>query len=355
MKQNTNEWDQWRVKGLGASDICSILGISPYTTKLELWELKADPTKKKEEGNTYIQDKGHRFENKARILYELINGVEVPPMLMEYSEWPIARCSMDGFNEKKNRGVEIKLVGKAVFDFVKENHEIPKEKEYFYPQIQHQYMVSGAEKIDLVLFNEDYKKITVLHVPPDKKYIEQMLITEKEFWESIEKKEKPELSDKDGKKIKTKEFKDLVRNFVKVKLQTAELAIKEKAFKGDILAFLENNPEEDHELLIGTNFKLTNKKGKDSINWIEVFNHLYSIHKDMITDEVVNQFKENINYENLVVHLLVEFEEEIDLDRYKIEGKKSRKFYASAEKQKQKKPKKDAKEKGTPANGKKKS
>lgn len=37
---NTPEWVEWRRGGLGASDLPAILGLDPYTTEHELWEVK---------------------------------------------------------------------------------------------------------------------------------------------------------------------------------------------------------------------------------------------------------------------------------------------------------------------------
>jgi putative phage-type endonuclease len=37
---NTPEWVEWRKGGLGASDLAAVMGLDPYTTEHELWELK---------------------------------------------------------------------------------------------------------------------------------------------------------------------------------------------------------------------------------------------------------------------------------------------------------------------------
>ena len=40
LNQRSEEWLQWRSKGVTASDIPIILGLSPYKTRWQLWAEK---------------------------------------------------------------------------------------------------------------------------------------------------------------------------------------------------------------------------------------------------------------------------------------------------------------------------
>lgn len=212
MRPNTPEWDGWRKKGIGASDAVVIMGMSPYKTLHQLWEEKCHPQTfdGKEKGNDFIHQKGHKLERRARALYELDTFQDFPDFLAEYSPWNIARCSMDGYNVEISKGIEIKYVGKEVFE--KDGYPV-----HFLPQIQHQYMVTGAEKIDLVMYNDEIDKIRIVEVKPDVKYIKDMLEKEKEFWEQVETKKEPKLSSKDYKKIVSKSAKALASSYQNLK------------------------------------------------------------------------------------------------------------------------------------------
>ena len=40
MEQKSEEWLDWRKKGIGSSDAPIIMGVSPWKTPFELWEEK---------------------------------------------------------------------------------------------------------------------------------------------------------------------------------------------------------------------------------------------------------------------------------------------------------------------------
>ena len=44
------EWLKERTKGIGGSDVATVLGLNPYKTPLELWEEKTGKTAGKEAG-----------------------------------------------------------------------------------------------------------------------------------------------------------------------------------------------------------------------------------------------------------------------------------------------------------------
>ena len=43
IEQNTEEWFKYRNSGIGASEAPIILGLSPYKTRIELYEQKINP------------------------------------------------------------------------------------------------------------------------------------------------------------------------------------------------------------------------------------------------------------------------------------------------------------------------
>lgn len=183
MDQGSDNWLEWRNKGIGSSDAPSIMGVG-YRTPYQVYLEKIGETKTvNDPGKDWIFEKGHKVEKQARALLEIqYGGVEFRPGLIQMIDYPFLRASMDGANFVYEGGVgkEFKLVSKAEFDA-----GICPER--YFPQIQHQYMVSGLKKIDLVLCCEVGKlkqlKIKEVEVPCDLVYIHKQLVpTLFNFW-----------------------------------------------------------------------------------------------------------------------------------------------------------------------------
>ena len=109
-------------------------------------------------------------------------------MCMEMDEFPWARCSLDGYNEKENFGMEIKYVGKdAMGDVIPPHH---------YAQVQHQIMVSGVNDILYLRSNDkrDEKGDLIVKkdiVKRDEPFIKNLFEQEKKFWDMVVNKIEP--------------------------------------------------------------------------------------------------------------------------------------------------------------------
>lgn len=184
MSQGTEQWLQWRSKGLGASDAPIIMSVSPYKTRIQLWEEKIGIAKPFE-GNWATQ-RGTNLEPKARACYELEHGVEMLPILAEHKEYPFIRASLDGYNAKLNRILEIKCPRR--FDHEKAlAGEVP---EKYYAQIQHQFLVTGA--FDAHYYSFDGEKGVTITVVPSVEYCEKLLNELIYFWDLVQKRIEPD-------------------------------------------------------------------------------------------------------------------------------------------------------------------
>lgn len=167
MIQNTEEWLEIRRSKIGASDANIIMGCSRFKTRDQLLIEKIDPSKEKKKDNTFITDKGHRYESIIRSVVEIDLGIDFTP-IVAISENLIA--SLDGYNEETKTILECKYVGAKDFEIVKSGSHL----EQYYPQIQHQLLVTGARECILAVMTDD-KKIATVRVPPDKAYITKKL------------------------------------------------------------------------------------------------------------------------------------------------------------------------------------
>lgn len=207
MEQNTDSWLEWRRKGIGASDAPIIMGVSPWKTPHQLWEEKMGLTQSQ---GSYITEKGHAMEPKAKANFELEQDDDFPTMLAVNTNHNWLRASLDGFNKEKNEIVEIKFSGKEDYENAKKG-EVPAK---YWPQIQHQLLVTGAKVCHYYSF--DGENGVSVPVKPDMDYIEYELFPKLlEFWGLITTKTPPPLTDKDQVIIEDKGLLALADEYIK--------------------------------------------------------------------------------------------------------------------------------------------
>jgi len=81
LNQRSDEWLQWRSKGVTASDIPIILGLSPYKTRWQLWAEKVGRINAPDISNNPNVKRGVRLEDEARQLAEGRYGEVLLPLL----------------------------------------------------------------------------------------------------------------------------------------------------------------------------------------------------------------------------------------------------------------------------------
>lgn len=212
------DWKEWRSKGLGASDAPIVMGVSPWTTRYQLWEEKTG-LKLNNRSNNWATRRGNEMEPKARAHYELIHGIEMPVAFIEHKEYPFIRASLDGYNEEHKIILEIKCPGAADHLLAAEG----KVPEKYYPQLQHQLLVTGAKEVHYYSFDGESGHLVV--VRPDLEYIQNLFNELSKFWELVVKKTPPSLSNKDYKKVRDAELKSMIERW---QVLNSELESKSK-------------------------------------------------------------------------------------------------------------------------------
>jgi len=128
--QGSPEWLAFRKTHIGASDIPSIMGTSPFKTKAALW------LEKFKDAPVYVNDamrEGARKEAQGRVLLYKLTGELFIPEVHEHPTIPYASASLDGVSESGNLICEIKHPGKL-------SKKIPL---HYYQQIQWQLFCIG--------------------------------------------------------------------------------------------------------------------------------------------------------------------------------------------------------------------
>lgn len=175
--QNTPEWREWRKSKIGASDAAAILGISPWTTPLELYEEKLGLRPQKD--LTAAMARGMKLEERARVEYERISGELVFPQVVVHPHFYWCIASLDGISLNKKHIVEIKCPNKFTHELASKGQVPP----HYYAQLQHQLFVTGLNTVDYFSFDGENGFLVV--VDRDDLFIENMIKEEMKFLECL--------------------------------------------------------------------------------------------------------------------------------------------------------------------------
>lgn len=223
MNTERQKWLEWRKQGIGSSDVPAIMGVSPWKTAFQLWEEKISDVIGEDDSNSFIKRKGNEFEPRIRALYESTVNVSFTPALVQMEEYSFMRSSLDGRSPDGKVIIEIKLLGRKDWESTK-NGKIP---EKYWPQVQEQLLVSAADECRFLGYLDDDKgmmlleNLAVVTVKPDEKYQGEMLLRCIDFWACVEKRKRPELSDRDYKKLVG--FSKQAARFLRIKKQIDKL------------------------------------------------------------------------------------------------------------------------------------
>jgi putative phage-type endonuclease len=145
------EWLKARKSYIGGSDAAAILGLSPYMSNVDLWEIKTGRKKPKDLSDNAIVQFGHDAEPLIRELFKL----DFPTLKVFYLEnnmfvnddFPWAHASLDGWledTETSKKGIlEIKTASiTSHAQAQKWKNKIP---DNYYCQVLHYLMVTGFD------------------------------------------------------------------------------------------------------------------------------------------------------------------------------------------------------------------
>jgi putative phage-type endonuclease len=230
--QGSADWHAWRAQGIGGSEVGTILGLNPYQTPFQLWRIrtKRDPA----DITNFAIERGQRLEPKARAFAEISLGLDFPPALAVWSENPIFRVSLDGYNLEKRAILEIKCPGIT-------NHELNLQGEiqpYYRAQMEYQLLCTDAELVYFVSYYEPgdgaASSVKIIEYRSDPDLREMILKQVPIFWDYIVTDTPPPLTDRDVLVIdRDPLFEDLVKVYRDYKSteQAFEILKKEIASK----------------------------------------------------------------------------------------------------------------------------
>lgn len=207
--QNSKDWLTWRTGGIGASNAAAVLGISPWTSPFELWLQMTNTCKQPDFHPNAIKamQRGTELEPVARALFEKSVGAAYPPITGEHDTYAFIRASLDGYNAELNRLLEIKCPGK-------EDHgkalkgKIPDK---YYPQLQQQFLVSGASSGIYYSWDGKSAEGVAIEVLPDIEYMAKLQDALIQFWGSVQMHMPPTPTPKDLSRLIARLTTDLAK------------------------------------------------------------------------------------------------------------------------------------------------
>ena len=236
MEQGSVPWHEWRSKGLGSSDAPIIMGLTKFSTPLELWKkkLSANQGFAEQSTNDWAQRRGHEYEPKIRALYELDTGLEFAPVAIESPDLSYVRASLDGRSEEAKAILEIKMPGAEIIRQAKAGIV----DEYYTWQLEHQLLADPTSDCVHFVVGElsDKKALSYSAViyksDPIKR--EALKLKLAEFWNSVQTKKAPPLTSEDA--------------LERTDQQSVEIYKKIKALKSEIISNQEKNKPLEAEL-----------------------------------------------------------------------------------------------------------
>lgn len=176
MQQGTNEWHEWRRKGIGASEASAIMGKCPYATPYSVFMDKTGRAKVFE-GN-FATIRGSELEAKIRSRYELLTMETMEPACAVHPKYEILRASLDGLRSDGKLILEIKVASAETIEMAK-NGLVP---DHYMIQVQMQLLVTGADQCHFFVFNEKLGDHALVEVAPDLKLQADIVLKVLNFW-----------------------------------------------------------------------------------------------------------------------------------------------------------------------------
>lgn len=174
-----------RTKFIGGSDAPAVLGVSPFTTPLDLYLEKRGESEPKQQ--TDAMRYGKLFERPILQAFREDAGLRVVRMRqLRHREHPWMRAQLDGYCPDAHAIVEVKTASNEDEWGEPGTAEIA---DYYLPQVQHNMAVtSSALGVRIVcahvpvLFKQRQWKIRHYVVPRDDEFIEHLIAAERAFW-----------------------------------------------------------------------------------------------------------------------------------------------------------------------------
>lgn len=182
LSQGDDAWLDWRRSGITATDACILLGLSPYKTEWRLWAEKSGYAREVDLSLNPLVRRGRENEGKARLAYEEKHDDLLLPICAEFDANPLFRASLDGWGTAREP-VEFKCPSRSVWNDVNSHGTDSTAYKLYVPQVQHQMLVTEAQRGWLVFWYEgQLKEFEILR---DQELIDDLLYLGQELRQRV--------------------------------------------------------------------------------------------------------------------------------------------------------------------------
>ena len=194
---SNEEWLKWRKKGLGGSDVAAILGISKWSSAIDIWLQKTNQ-KFDETIENEAMTWGKILEPVIREQFKQKTGKKVVEVhsILQNEEYRFMLADLDGLTEDSEGNPAI-LEIKCVSEYKRsewDNDQIPY---YYMTQVMHYLAVTGLDTA-YVCALIGANSMIIREVKADQEMIAMLVACEKNFWDKVVNCVRPEADDSDA-------------------------------------------------------------------------------------------------------------------------------------------------------------
>lgn len=169
-------WLAARDKGIGASEVGAILGLSPYETAFSLWLKKTNQVPREPENEAMLM--GHLLEDVVAKRWEMETGEKVikasaADIIYVHPEHDFLRATPDRIVRGRKKLLECKTTVVSI-----DENELPK---HWLAQVVYQMYVTGIHDADLAWLVQG-RYFGYAHIPYDEEFANFIVQKVTEFW-----------------------------------------------------------------------------------------------------------------------------------------------------------------------------
>lgn len=202
--ESRDGWLKGRAKRIGGSDAAAVVGMSPYMTNEQLWELKTGRREQLDISDKDVVRYGVNAEEHLRELFKL----DFPDYYVGYKpynlflnpEYPFAHASLDGWLSKDGRNGILEIKTGYINNALKSTDWKGRIPDNYYCQILHYLMVTGFDfaivKAQLKhQFGDEMPYLETRHYMIERADVEDDIAylaeKEREFWDCVTANKRP--------------------------------------------------------------------------------------------------------------------------------------------------------------------
>lgn len=257
-------WLAMRNKGLGGSDIATVMGLNKYKARLRLWLEKTGQLDEEDlSDNQYVRF-GQKFEPVLAECFTEDTGLKVRRVgLMQHDDHPWALASIDRMIVGQNELLEIKTGGA----FTGKNWDGDEIPDSYYCQVQWYLFVSGCERAHIYCLIGGNKPIYKI-VERNEDDIKRIFEDAKEFWHKVENNIMPDIDGhEDTGELLEERYQAGYGGQVSLSSDIGKLLVDREAYEKDIAVLTAAVAEIDNKIKFEMGNFETAKVGDRKITW----------------------------------------------------------------------------------------